>query len=272
MVRNEGDPLLRVMVCPPGSEYGAPGALDRHHFLALPNISLAQSQHEAFRGVLRDHGVDVVSVAELPGHPNSVFTRDPLLMTPAGYVLLRMGLDSRRGEEAWLAQHVERVGIPAAGSIEVPGTVEGGDVILGGDVAFVGSSTRTNAEGIRQLQAILGRQGFEVRVAPIPDHYLHIGGAMSLIAPRRVVACAGVFPPQFFAGFDVIWVQGTTATGANVICLEPNRVIAEAQEIALIRALEEARVHVIPLDLSEFVKGGGGPTCLIQPLRRENRL
>ncbi len=268
MVRNEGTGLRRALVCRPGREYVSLDDPQRHNFLDLPDLALAQAQHDALTRTLREHRVAITSLPELPGHPNSVFTRDPILVTGEGYVHLRMGLSTRRGEEAWLARHLEDAGFPCVGRIELPGTVEGGDVILAGRVAFVGHSGRTNEEGIRQLRRILSHLGVhDVRVAPVPDRYLHIGGAMSMVAPDRVVACSGVFPRDFFSGFDVIWVARTRATGANVICLAPNRVIADAAETSLVQTLEDHRVTVIPLDLSEFVKGGGGPTCLIQPLQ-----
>jgi dimethylargininase len=213
-------------------------------------------------------GVEVADAPELSGHPNSVFTRDASIVTPRGYIRLRMGLPSRRGEEAWMAAFLESSGEPRAGSIDPPGTVEGGDVVLSGGVAFVGHSARTNAEGVRQLSALLANMDYDVRVARVKG-YLHLGGALSALAPERAVACRGDYPEGFFDGFDVIWVEKRGPSSANVICVAPNEVLAnEAENLETMEALDARGVRVHGIDLSEFRKGAGGPTCLVLPLER----
>jgi dimethylargininase len=180
-----------------------------------------------------------------------------------------MGLPSRHGEEVWMASFLESCGEPRAGVIEPPGTVEGGDVIVSGRVAFVGHSSRTNAEGARQLTELLERMDYQVRVARV-EGYLHLGGAMSAVAPGRVVACRGEYPTGFFDGFDVVWVEKRGPSSANVICLAPNEVLAnEAENLETMDALAARGVRVQGVDLSEFRKGAGGPTCLILPLERD---
>lgn len=267
-MRNEGETLRRVVVCPPGREYVTYDDPRAHNIAEPADLARAQQQHARLRETLALYGAEVVAVPELPGHPNSVFTRDPIVVTPEGFVELHMGLPTRRGEERWLARHLEALGVPRIGNIEPPGTLEGGDVILAGRVAFIGRSSRSNAFGVQQMGEILSRMGYEVRVAPVPDRYLHIGGAMSMIAPDRILACAGVFPDGFFTGFDVVSVPEDDFVSGNVICLRPGEVIAEASQHAVIEALARAHVIVHALDLSEFIKGSGGPTCLILPVER----
>jgi N-dimethylarginine dimethylaminohydrolase len=60
-----------------------------------------------------------------------------------------------------------------------------------------------------------------------------------------------------------------TVEGGDVICLRDNEVIANvAENEDAIWDLVRAGVHVHSLDLSEFRKGAGGPTCLILPVER----
>ncbi len=220
------------------------------------------------KALLRDYGAEVIDLDELDGHPNSIFTRDAALCTPQGYIQLRMGLESRRGEEEWLAQALEKHGEPKAGEIQTPGTVEGGDVILAGTVAFIGHSKRTNEEGVRQLSSLLSNMGYEVRTIPIPPPHLHIGGVMSLIGPHHVLCCRDFFAEGVLNGFDRIDMDYEMFVSGNVICLGYGELIAEASNTGAIQALEGGGVQVHVLDLSEFVKGRGGPTCLIMPLER----
>jgi dimethylargininase len=167
-----------------------------------------------------------------------------------------------------MASFLEERGEPRVGIIEPPGTVEGGDVILAGDVAFVGASTRTNASGVEQLSRLLARMGYGVRVAEVSGS-LHLGGAMSAIAPERLVVCRGEYPQGFFDGFDVIEVDKVGPSTGNVVCLKPNEVLAnEAENRACMDVLDANGVLVHALDLSEFRKGAGGPTCLVLPVER----
>lgn len=269
MIRNEGDRLRRVVVCTPDKEYFDVDDIVAHNINEIADPDLTREQHDGLKSIFRETGCEVIDVPELGGHPNSAFVRDVSLVTPEGYVKVRMGLPTRRGEEEWMSQILESMGERCVGEITEPGTVEGGDVILAGPVAFVGHSCRTNEEGAGQLSAILGDIGYEVRVVPVGDDFMHIGGIMSAIGPRRVLCCRELFPDGFFDGFDMVDIRYINPSSGNVICIGENEVIANAAESAeTIRVLEDEGVTVHAINLSEFRKGAGGPSCLTLPLER----
>jgi dimethylargininase len=270
MLKNEGDRLRRVIVCTPRTEYFNVSDLKAQNINEVADRDATIRQHDTLKSTMESFDCEVVDAPELTGHPNSVFTRDASLVTPRGYIKLRMGLAARRGEETWMADVLESLDIPCAGEIAPPGTVEGGDVILAGSVAFVGKSRRTNEEGIRQLSALLADMGYEVRIAPVRSGSLHIGGVMSAIGPERIVCCREDFPEEFFRGFDAVDVPWDGPSSGNVICLAEDEVIANsAENMITIRILEANGVNVHAVDLSEFRKGAGGPTCLILPVDRD---
>jgi dimethylargininase len=271
MVRNEGERLRRVIVCAPRREYFQVENPESHNIGEAADRGKATVQHRNLRTVLRGSGSRVVNIRELAGHPNSVFARDSSLVTPAGYVRLRMGLQTRRGEEEWMAAALDKLGVPCVGQIEKPGTIEGGDVILAGETAFVGLSARTNRSGVNQLSRLLTRMGIEVRTLSLPLPHLHIGGAMSVIGPRTVVCCRSLFPRNFLEGYEVIEIPCPEDASANVIALGNRTVIVEKGCPGTAQALRQAGYKVHLLDLSEFVKGRGGPTCLIMPVERRER-
>lgn len=268
MLSNEGDRLTRVMVCSPDKEFYDVDNLAVHNIGEIADPEKARHQHDGLKAIMRDYGAEVIDIEELSGHPNSVFTRDAAICTPQGYIQMRMGLESRRGEDELLAQALDKRGEPRAGQIQAPGTVEGGDVILAGSVAFIGHSKRTNEEGVRQLSSLLSNMGYEVRTVPIPPPHLHIGGVMSFIGPQHILCCRDFFDEGVLDGFDRIETDYEMFVSGNVICLGYGGLIAEASNTAAIQALEEGGFRVHILDLSEFVKGQGGPTCLIMPLER----
>lgn len=268
MLRNEGDRLTRVVVCSPSKEYFGVKNLKAHNFAARPDPEKAKKQHVLLKTTLKTFGADVMDIDELSSHPNSVFTRDTSICTPQGYIQLRMGLATRRGEEDWIAQALDRLKEPRAGRIHSPGTVEGGDVILAGSVAFVGCSQRTNANGIRQLSFLLEKMGYEIRTAAIPPPHLHLMGIMSLIGPKHILYCKGFFEKEFLKGFECIEMDCQMFVSGNVICLGEGELIAEASNAVVIEALEKREFKVHALGLSEFVKGSGGSSCLILPVER----
>lgn len=266
---NEGDSLKRVVVCTPGDEYFGVEDLQAHNINEPADRALTLEQHGSLRAVLEGAGAEVIDLPELAGHPNSVFARDSALVVGDGHIRVRMGLASRQGETGWMSDHLTEIGVPCIGEIREPGTLEGGDVILMGDVAFVGLSCRSNKSGVEQLSAILSDLGYEVRVAPVADDAMHIGGLMSAIGPRRVVCCADRFPEGFFEGFDTVEVVFLNPSSGNVICLGENEVVVNIAENGVTAsALADQGVTVLDMDLSEFRKGAGGPTCLTLPLER----
>jgi len=270
MVKNEGERLRRVVVCAPHSEYFKVESPKAHNIGEAADRPKAIAQHARLRSLLRAAGARVINLRELPGHPNSVFARDTSLVTPAGYIQLRMGLPTRRGEDEGMAAALDSLGIPCAGKIERPGTLEGGDVILAGEAAFIGLSDRSNRSGVGQLSRLLIRLGFEVRTISLPPPHFHIGGAMSVIGPRTVVCCRRVFPRDFLEGYEVVEIPCPEDASANVVALGKKRVIVEKGCPDTARALRKAGFRVHTVDLSEFVKGRGGPTCLILPVERRD--
>ncbi len=256
----------RVIICSPGMEYFGVSDLDNHNITSKSDPEKARLQHASLKTSLLESGIEVSDIPELQNHPNSVFTRDASIVTPGGYIKLRMGLASRRGEEDWMSQHLESLGMKSVGSITGNGTVEGGDVILIGSIAFIGLSGRTNQEGVNQISAILNSMNFEVRSIAVPGPFLHMGGSMSVLSPKDVLCCQGIFPFDFFNGFNRIEVPRDNFVSGNVISLGNHEIIAEKTNAVAIEILKQKGYKIHSLDLSEFIKGTGGPSCLILPL------
>jgi dimethylargininase len=268
MLRNEGDRLTRVVVCTPRVEYFDVDDLERHNIAQRADRGLAIRQHDELKSCIMGFGSQVIDVPELAGHPNSVFTRDTALSTPNGYIRLRLGLATRQGEGEWMSRVLDGIGETCVGEIRAPGTVEGGDVVLAGSVAFVGRSIRTNAEGVAQLTALLKDMDYEVRVVDLPDYVLHLDKAMMVVGPGRILFCGDLVPRDLIAGFGPVEITYGGRVTANIICLGDDEVIVERSNREAIERLDALGLVVHALDLSEFVKGTGGPNCLIMPVER----
>jgi dimethylargininase len=251
-------------MCEPYKAYFEVENLKIHNITEKAKIETAIFQHRQLSSMIESFGHKVIKVKELKDHPNSVFTKDPVFCTPHGYIKLRMGLESRRGEEKWLADVLDSIGMKFIGEITSPATAEGGDVILSDHVAFLGFSTRTNSEGIKQLSKILSFLGYEIRVVKVPPPYLHLGGMMTFLGEKNLIGVKSLFEKDFFNDFKILEVPSDNFISGNVIFLPPDKIIVEKSNITAIKILKNFGFEVHEIDLSEFVKGTGGPTCLIQ--------
>ena len=204
-------------------------------------------------------------------------------MSDRGAILCQMGKPQRAGEPVAQETYLRSLGVPVLGSIQPPGRLEGGDVVwLGPRTLAVGRGYRTNADGIRQLQRLLGDTVDEVIAVALP-HWRGPGDVfhlMSIISPiDRDLAV--VYSPLMSIPFrERLLEDGMTlievpdeefdSLGANVLALGPRRCVMVAGNPQTRARLERAGVDVLEYEGREIsLKGGGGPTCLTRPLGRD---
>ena len=145
----------------------------------------------------------------------------------------------------------------------------------GGAVIGAGEA-RTQEQAAAQLAAWMAEDGWDVRVEPIPERFVHIDVLIAVLAKRLVAVCAEALSGGVVAwlrdrGFELIEVSAEDAfdLGANAISLGAERVLSIATAESLNAAMRAHGLTVQELDLSMFTLGGGGAHCLAQALRRE---
>lgn len=268
MLSSEAGKLTRVVVSSPKEEYYRLDNLKAHNILEVADRETAMAQHDQLKAILSGFGAEVIDIPELAGHPNSVFTRDAALCTPEGYVELVPGIDTREAEGKWMASALDRMGEPCAGKIRSPGRVDGGDVVVFGRVAFIGLSGRTNPEGAKQLAELLTPMGYDIREIPLPKNILHLDKVLMPVNSRKLMVCTNVVPSALVQGLDFLQIEFNESSTANIICLGDDEVIVGDSNEGALACLEGQDVAIHKLAISEFVKGVGGPNCLVMPVAR----
>lgn len=221
------------------------------------NLQIAREQHRAYEQLLEKLGAHVVSLPAEPALPDSMFVEDPAIVLDELAVVFPLGTESRRSEAASLAQAISK--FRKLEHVTLPGTVEGGDILRMGRKLFVGVTKRSNAEGIRQLAAILAPHHYEVVPVPVTG-CLHLKSAVTCLSGDTLLANRAWFDPAPFSGYDWIDVDPAEPHAANVLALG-SAVIFPAS-FPRTRARIEARgFHVTPLDISELQKAESGLTC-----------
>src|SRR5512137_795749 len=129
------------------------------------DLEKAKQQHRAYEKLLEKLGARVISLPAEPTLPDSMFVEDPAIVLDEIAVIMPLGTASRRPESVSLAQALAK--FRKLERVTLPGLMEGGDILRIGGKVFAGLSSRTNAEGIRQLDAILKVHGYEVIAVPV---------------------------------------------------------------------------------------------------------
>jgi N-dimethylarginine dimethylaminohydrolase len=238
---------------------------------------LAASQHAEMVSAYEDAGVRCHFLEPDPALPYQVFARDSSAMGPNGTVITQLSQWWRRGEYAPAIRFHQETEIPIRAMVTA-GSLEGGDVMIvePGSVLIGSGETRTQEVAARQVAGWFEEDGWEARVQPFPERYVHIDVLVAVLAERLAAVCPEVLPAGAVRwlrdkGFDLIEVSEEQAftLGVNGISLGNDRVISGTGASQLNEALRARGIEVIELDLSMFTLGGGGAHCLAQALRRE---
>jgi N-dimethylarginine dimethylaminohydrolase len=276
--------LRRVVMRRPGPEMAAADPA-RWHYTSAIDLEEARRAHDAFADALRAWDVEILYHDEpLPEHADSVFVFDPALVTDRGTLLLSMGKELRRGEEEPLARALRACGVPIYGRLEDAARCEGGDTMwLDHDTLAVGRGFRTNAEGVRQLRALLGALGVTVLDYDLPyftgpEACLHLLSLVSPVDEDLAVAYPPLMPTALWdelkrRGMRLLEVpeeEFVRTQATNVLCVSPRRVIMLAGSPVTQGLLQEAGCEVVtfPGEPLSF-RAEGGPTCLTRPVWRE---
>jgi dimethylargininase len=276
-------PLRKVLVKRPDEAFAAADPV-QWHYAARPKLERAQQEHGELVALLRRSGVEVFfHDTPQPGRADAIYVYDPALVTDAGAILLSMGKELRRGEEASMGQSLQELGIPVLCALHGEARAEGGDLLwLDHDTLAVGLGFRTNAEGLRQLQEVMEGLGVTVFGVDLPHHTgpeacLHLLSLISMVAPNLAV----VFPPLLSVpfwqhlearGFQFVEVppQEFKTMGTNVLALAPGHCLMLEGNPVTQRRLEAAGCTVLTYRGNEIsLKAEGGPTCLTRPILRE---
>jgi N-dimethylarginine dimethylaminohydrolase len=271
--------LRDVLVKLPGPAFGRAFDDPAHGFLRPVDLDRARREHDGLVETLDRLGATVHVLDAETDDPDLVYTFDPLLVGDRGAIPLRPGKPNRAGEPALLEAWTSAAGIPTAGRIEAPGTLEGGDTLwLRPDLLCIGRTLRTNDAGARQLASIAGGEvrTFDVPYWRGPAELVHLLSVVSPVADDLAVVFMPLLPVGLWELLGELGVRLVEVPedefptlGCNVLAVRPGVVVVADGNPVTRRGLEAAgcEAHAIPLgEIGE--NGSGGPTCLTRPILR----
>ncbi|WP_444666625.1 dimethylarginine dimethylaminohydrolase family protein [Cereibacter changlensis] len=224
-----------------------------------PDLALMLRHHQDYIAALRETGATVVELDPLEAYPDSVFVEDTALCLPEGAIVMRPGAPSRLGEAAEMAPQLRRLYSEVA-QVET-GFIEGGDILVTEREILVGSSARTNAEGIAELVRLTAPWGRTVREVATPPGVLHFKTDCSLLDAETILATRRLDASGCFAGYRVIHVAEGEEAAANSIRFN-DLALTPAGFPRTAEALDKAGYDLRQIGNSECAKLDGGMSCL----------
>jgi dimethylargininase len=218
---------------------------------------LADQQWDAYVAALAEAGWQTVEVAPADALADSVFVEDTAVVFGDTAVIARPGADSRREEITGTEAALQAQGLVIE-RIQEPGTLDGGDVLKVGSTVYVGRGGRTNAEGIRQLRALVTPLGYTVVAVPVTKA-LHLKTAVTALPDGTVIGYEPlVDDSSVFGRFLAV----PEAHGTAVVVLSDDTVLMSASAPRSAALVADLGYNVITVDISEFEKLEGCVTCL----------
>jgi len=213
----------------------------------------AAEQHQLYEKALIKAGCTIHRLPSLPDLPDSVFVEDTAVVLRELAIITRPGAESRRSEVTSVAEALRPH--HSLAFIESPGTLDGGDVLTIGSTIYVGESTRTNAEGIRQLAEL----GYRIRSVKV-SACLHLKSAVTKVAEDIVLLNSAWVDSSCFQGLRKLDVHPAEPFAANALWIG-DTVIYSASHDQTRQRLEQNGINVLVVETDELEKAEGAVTC-----------
>jgi dimethylargininase len=228
------------------------------HIARTPiDLETARTQHHLYVQALKELGCAVLELPAEADLPDSVFVEDTAVILPEVALLTRPGADSRKPETDSIARALS----PYREIVRInpPATVDGGDVLVLGKDIFIGMSTRSNGEAVRQMNDLLARYGYRARGVELTD-CLHLKSAVTRVDESTLLIDRRWVDVEHFEGFRCLDIDPSEPYAAN--CLPVNgRIIYPTAFPKTRQRLEEAGFTIQAIPMDELAKAEGAVTC-----------
>jgi len=251
---------LIALVRAPSSRLGE-GELT--HLDRVPvDADLADAQWDGYVAALNANGFETVEVPAADELADSVFIEDTVVIFGEVAVLTSPGAESRQAEVEAVRASVSSLGLELH-EITDSGTLDGGDVLKVGSTVYVGRGGRTNAEGVRQLRAIVSPLGYTVIAVPV-EKVLHLKSGVTALPDGTVIGYADLVDNvDLYDRFLAV----PEPEGAAVVVLSDDAVLMSSSAPKTAALIEDLGYRVVTVDVSEFEKMEGCVTCLSVRIR-----
>jgi len=234
------------------------------------NTALAMHQWRQLRETFIRLGHTVRTIDPLPGLPDMVFAANGATVVDGKVMGARFQYPQRAAEgAAYLTWFIEN-GYSTAVSPRSVNEGEG-DIVFAGRAIIAGHGFRTDVAAAAELEELFGLPVLSVRL--VDPRFYHLDTALCVL-DADTAAC---YPAAFddagratlaghFAELIEAKDEDAEALGLNAIS-DGRHVVMPEQATSLAAQIAEKGFEPVGVDMSEFLKAGGGPKCCTLELR-----
>jgi N-dimethylarginine dimethylaminohydrolase len=231
---------------------------------------LAIQQWDTLRQTYLDLGHDVEVITPEPGLPDMVFAANGALVVGGRVYGARFTHRERAAEGPAYLKWFTGNGYDRVH--EAAFTNEGeGDFLTLDHMVLAGTGFRTDITAHKEAQEFLGRPVVSLQL--VDPRFYHLDTALFPLDGRRVAYFPGAFSPgsqevlrSLFPDAVIADEDDAAVLGLNAVS-DGTHVVINAEAGNLQLELKRQGFEVIPVDLSELRKAGGGPKCCTLEIR-----
>ncbi len=271
-ISNEFSTLRSVVVCWGDNipEYGKYKTNDPEFTKFHPfawNKQLLLKQQEKFFKVLKKYKVKLIFPKTKPVLPQQMFTRDTGFVI--GNKLFYSGKRKFKVRNGEIEELLNVLQLPKEDVININAYVEGGDVLVEGvNSAFIGQSSRTGVDSIREMS-----NHFKVKALEMTDMVMHLDTRLTLLPNNLALINSSAFTKNHLQSLAIkyklleVSPEETKRLGTNVFVINPETICVPSEHSRIINMLsKDFKVEV--LDYSEPINLSGSFRCTTLPLKR----
>jgi N-dimethylarginine dimethylaminohydrolase len=233
------------------------------------DLGLARQQWEGLRSAYLSLGHCVRSIDPHPDLPDMVFAANGATVIGGKVLGARFKFPERFAEGAAYTHWFRHEGYDVADPVRVN---EGeGDIVFAGRAVIVGHGFRTDERVSAEVEALFGLPVISVQL--VDPRFYHLDTAMVVLDEDTAAYYPAAFDEASQAALAAHFGELIEAKDADAEVLGLNgisdgeNVVLPVQARHLADRVTQAGFNVVPVDLSEFRKSGGGPKCCTLELR-----
>ena len=259
-----------------------------------PDLHALVKQHEAYAHVLEANGVKIryMTIDDnmgAYGPMRKLYMASEAMIINGGAILSRWGHGSwKRGLDPWFQKFLASIGCPILYTVHGRGICEVGPWRPVAENAIIGHmGPAANQDGLDQVIPVLRRNGFEEIHIAVMQTYMdtlegmgefHVDMVLGVLDIRKAVVFPGYLDYNTYQWlkdrrFELVEIptdEHKRFVPANLVTLEPGKVIMPAGAEKTIRAVRKLGVKVVEIDTLELMKGGvNGLSCTTLALARD---
>jgi N-dimethylarginine dimethylaminohydrolase len=234
------------------------------------DVATARRQWAVLRQTYLELGHEVRTIEPEPGLPDMVFAANGATVVDGTVLGARFRYPQRAEEACAYLRWFHDAGYPAARLARYVNEGEG-DILFTGRVLLAGHGFRSDQAAAAELAEVFGRPVVSLRL--VDPRFYHLDTALCVLGPDTAMYYPAAFDEAATAAIGAEFAELIEAKDEDAEVLGLNavsdgrHVVLPAQARGLARQLREHGFEPVGVDMSELLKGGGGPKCCTLELR-----